>query len=165
MWLAHLPGGASAVRSVLRVQAEETLGWQRGRRGKLSGQQAAEVVFKYLHALLASDVPSSDNCGDLGASLLMFFPCVALIESCAVFAEMHSMPLTCRSFATSAIRSGCLCSATFLLPQLVCVGLLMCYGSPSQLKHFAAFGTPRTMSSGFLSASSLSDQVAVLLRC
>ena len=64
------------MRSVLPVEAEETLGLPRVRRSKLSGQQAAEVVFKYLHALLASDVPSSDNCGDLGASLLLLLPLV-----------------------------------------------------------------------------------------
>ena len=121
------------MRSVLRVQAEETLGWQRGRRGNLSGQEAAEVVFKHLHALLASDVPSSDNCGVLGASLLLLLPlcCVNRILCCFRRDAQHAVD--CRSCAASAIRSEFLCSATFLLPQLECVGLLMCYGSPSQL--------------------------------
>ena len=96
MWLAHLPGGASAVRSVLRVQAEETLGWQRGRRGTLSCQEAAEVVFKHLHALLASDVPSSDNCGVLGASLLMLLPlcCVNRILCCLRRDAQHAVDLS-----------------------------------------------------------------------
>ena len=59
------------VRSVLTVPIEETLGWKRYRRRKSSDQQAAEIVFKYKHAGVASAVSSSHKCGDLGASLVM----------------------------------------------------------------------------------------------
>ena len=51
-----MPGGHSAVRSVLPVEAEETLGLPRVRRSKLSGQIAALGIFKYFHALVASGV-------------------------------------------------------------------------------------------------------------
>ena len=56
---------------MLPVPAEETLGSSRYRSSKSSDQQAGEVVFKYEHAGVASGVPSSDKCGDLGASLVM----------------------------------------------------------------------------------------------
>ena len=98
------------MRSVLPVQAEETLGWPRGRRRKSSGQQAAEAVFKYLHALVASGVPSSEKCGDLGASLLMLLPlcCVHRILCCFRRDAQHVVGL---SFLC------CICHSQWILMQ------------------------------------------------